>query len=175
MHIPPVVFADGTAFYEKFAAKYKRHKKGLFILAPSGAGKTHFCTRQAEPHWIDGDDLWFGAGAHPKGPWWNEPIATINKIDMRCDILTHEAMENGFWIMGASNYWLTPNAIVIPPWETHKKFIAHREANNYDGGATTEDFDQVRGHITWMRTLEQKGVPVFESIEQAVGALTRDL
>lgn len=175
MIIPPVIFADGSEFYKNVAKKYKTHSKGLFILAPSGAGKTYFCKNQTEPHWIDGDDLWYGAKAHPEGPWWTEPVAVMNKIDMRCDILTFEAMERGFWIMGASNYWLPPSAIVIPPWETHKTQIARREAHNYDGGATTNNFKQVLGHMEWMKTWRQKGVPVFESIDQAVSELTRNL
>lgn len=36
----PVIFADGTAFYNNLAKGYIRHDRGLFILAPSGSGKT---------------------------------------------------------------------------------------------------------------------------------------
>lgn len=37
----PVIFSDGTEVYERLGREYIRHKRGLFILAPSGTGKTY--------------------------------------------------------------------------------------------------------------------------------------
>jgi len=51
------MFVDGPAFYKKFAQEFITHKKGFFIMAPSGAGKTYFIDRQKEKHWMDGDTL----------------------------------------------------------------------------------------------------------------------
>ena len=147
MNLTPLVFSDGTEYYDSLSNTYIRHKKGLFILAPSGAGKTYFCKQQPEKHWIDGDDLWMGAKAMPEWAWWEEPLETINRVDQRSDVITMEAKTQGFWIMGASNYWLKPDAIVIPDWETHKAYIAHRENNNYDGGAKSDALGQVQSHI----------------------------
>ena len=53
----PLMFVDGPAFYKKFAQEFITHKKGFFIMAPSGAGKTYFIDRQKEKHWMDGDTL----------------------------------------------------------------------------------------------------------------------
>lgn len=176
MNINPLVFTDGSAFYEKLGEKYIQHKKGLFILAPSGAGKTHFCKNQKEAHWIDGDDLWMGAKAHPDGAWWEESLEIINRVDQRSDVVTMEAKTQGFWIMGASNYWLKPDAVVIPDWDTHKKYIAYREQNNYDGGATSDKLDQVKSHIAVIEKWHHEHkVPKFGSITAAVDHLTASL
>lgn len=174
MDIEPVVLSDGTNYFNELSKKYRKHKKGLFIMAPSGAGKTYFCEHQDEPHWIDGDELWVAAGAHPHGPWWLEPLEVINRIDQRSDVVTMEAKEAGFWVVGASNYWLQPDAIVIPDWNTHKKYIAARHANNYDGGATPDDHDQVLHHIEWIKKWHtDHGVPQFTSVQEAAEALTK--
>jgi len=175
MHIPPVIFQEGDNLYKTFESKYLTHERGLFILAPSGTGKTYYCTHQQAQHWIDGDELWIAAGAHPDGAWWNESIEVINRIDNRSDVITMEAKELGFWIMGASNLWLKPDAIVIPDWETHLGYIMHRETNNYDGGATSEGLEQVREHIAVIKKWNTDfGVPMFNSIEEAVEALTSE-
>jgi len=173
MNFPPVTFQDNQQFYNEFGTKYQRHNKGLFILAPSGAGKTHYCTNQAEPHWIDGDELWMSSGAHPADiAWWTGGEDTINRVDQRSDVVTMEAKRQGFWIMGASNYWLRPDAIVIPDWETHTGYIKHREETNYDGGATSDALEQVKSHIEVIKKWHtDHGVPLFNSIEEAVSSL----
>lgn len=167
----PLVFADGTQIYKELGGKYIQHKFGLFILAPSGAGKTHFIKNQKEPHWIDGDDLWNSARAHPDGPWWTQGKDVIDEIDQRSDVITVEAKKLGFWIMGASNNWLKPDAIVIPHWRSHKKFIKHREETHYDGGATSDGLDQVLSHRKQILQWSKKGVPVFKSVPEAVDYL----
>jgi len=174
MDIPSVIFQENDSFYNQIGQKYIQHKKGLFILGPSGSGKTYFCKNQAEPHWIDGDELWTTAGAHPDTAWWKEPIDVINRIDQRCDVITMEAKLQGFWIVGASNYWLKPDAIVIPDWETHVQYITGREGANYDGGATSDDFDQVKGHIDFIKKWNTDfDVPLYTSVSDAVKELTR--
>lgn len=168
----PLVFSDGTALYEELGKKYIQHKQGFFILAPSGAGKTHFIQHQKEAHWIDGDEVWMMAKAHPEGEWWLEDVSVIDEIDQRSDVVTVEVKKLGFWLMGASNYWLKPDALVIPDWETHQKYITEREKNNYDGGATSKDLERVKKSREWMLRWEKEGVPVFTSVEFAVNHLT---
>lgn len=170
----PLIFADGTDAYKKLAQKYITHKKGYFILAPSGSGKTHFVNNQKEKHWIDGDNLWEAAFAHPAGPWWIEPISVTDEIDQRSDVITVQAKKLGFWIVGSANNWLKPDAVVIPHWSTHKKYIKNRESNNYDGGATSERFAQVLHHRNWIMKWTKKGVPRFKSMEEAVGYLENE-
>lgn len=169
MQINPVTFIENEEFYKNLTSKYKTHAKGFFILAPSGTGKTHFCKAQREQHWIDGDELWIGAKAHPNIAWWEESYDVINRVDVRSDVVTYEAKELGFWVMGASNNWLRPDAIVIPDWETHVAQIKHREENNYDGGAKSDALDQVKGHIVFIEKWHtDHGVPKFKSIAEAV-------
>ena len=173
MYIPPVTFIENPAFYDKLTQKYKPHSKGLFILAPSGAGKTHFCNNQTEPNWIDGDKIWYSAKAHPKGAWWLEPGEKIGRIDARSDIITYEAKAQGFWIIGASNQWLKPDAIVIPEWDTHVAQIKHREENGYDGGATSNDLEQVKLHINIIRRWNtEESVPIFKTVAEATKYLS---
>jgi hypothetical protein len=69
MTLPPVVFSDGADFFEKLSHRYTTHRKGLFIMTPSGAGKTYYCKNQTTPDWIDGDDLWIESGAQPLVEW----------------------------------------------------------------------------------------------------------
>ena len=143
-------------------------------MAPSGTGKTYFVERQKEKHWMDGDVLWESAFAHPAGPWWTEPIPVIDEIDQRSDVITVQAKKLGFWIIGASNNWLPPDAIVIPDWETHKSYINAREKGNYDGGATSEHLQQVLNHREWILRWVEKGVPKFESVQEATAYLEKD-
>jgi hypothetical protein len=170
----PVIFNEDSTFYKELSDKFVSHKSGLFIFAPSGAGKSHYCRNQNEKHWIDGDELWMGAHAHPEFEWWLEDVETINRIDKRSDVITMEAMYQGFWIMGASNFWLKPNAIVLPKWDDHIAFIKHREENNYDGGAKSDDLEGIHARREVIRKWHtDHGVPLFESIDEAVTTLTQ--
>ncbi len=148
------------------------HDKGLFVLAPSGSGKTYFVKHQIKKDWVDGDLIWSAAGAHPEGEWWTQGLEMIRTVDRRSDAVTKIAKEKGFWILGASNFDLVPDAIVIPPEETLREYIRARETTNYDGGATSDRFDQVRAHIQWMKDeYEKQGVPIFPSVSEAVNSL----
>lgn len=169
----PLAFADGSSVYKKFAKEYVTHKMGFFIMAPSGAGKTHYIVSQKKKHWIDGDDLWKATHAHPKDGWWLEPLDVIEEIDKRCDVITAQAKRLGFWIMGASNNWLKPDAIVIPHWSTHKKWIRCRETHHYDGGATSDKLGQVMSHRQWIMQWMKKGVPKFKTVDDAVDYLVK--
>ena len=119
----PNSFYKNESVYGKFIAETVPHKKGFFILAPSGTGKTHFVKRQTEKHWIDGDSLWTATRAHPETDWWRRGIEVIKEVDARSDVMTQEAKRQGLWILGASNNWLTPDAAVLPPWEVNVAYI----------------------------------------------------
>lgn len=174
--VSPLKLVDGKDVFKKYMDEYVVHEKGLFILAPSGIGKTHFINNQSEKHWIDGDEIWTAAGAHPKTAWWTMGTEYTNEIDMRSDLITLYIKKLGLWVMGACHSWLKPDAIVLPDWETHKQYIVHREQNNYDGGATSKDFDQVLGHREYMEQVAKRDdVPIFHSLEEAVAVLTKDI
>lgn len=177
-NIAPVSFGDGSSVFKKFMDEYLVHKKGFFILAPSGTGKTYFVKNQKEKHWIDGDDLWIATGAHPNRAWWTEGLETIFEVDQKSDIITKQAKKLGLWIIGASNYvkssnyWLMPDAIVIPDWRTNKRYIIEREKDHYDGGATSKDFGQVIHHRKdLLRYARKNKVPVFKSVKEAADFL----
>jgi hypothetical protein len=167
------MFTDGKSVYSELAKQYITHDKGLFILAPSGSGKTYFVNHQSavEKHWIDGDLLWIATNADPTGDEWDDDPVLVQEINDRCDIITYQAKKLGFWIMGSSNSSLRPDAIVLPPWEKHIQMIRKREQCDYDGGAKEEDLNGVKAHRGWIARWEAKGVPQFSSIDDAVGAL----
>lgn len=169
----PLIFADGTSFWNQLSREHRVHKQGFFILGPSGIGKTHFVKNQSEPHWIDGDNIWAGTNASPAGEWWLRSIEDIGTIDARSDVMTAQAKALGFWIIGASNYWLRPDAIVIPHWSTHQKYIRYREKHAYDGGAKSDAFAQVLGHRRWIMRYAKQGVPQFSSVEAATNYLAK--
>lgn len=165
--LTPVVYADGSKIYARLARTYIRHDKGYFVLAPSGSGKTHFVKSQKNKHWLDGDELWMLAKSHPEGEWWLKNIEEIIEIERRSDVITAEAKKLGFWIIGADNYDLVPDAIVLPDWETHKEYIRKREESDYDGGATSDQLERVKKARKWIARHTKFGVPQFKSVQEA--------
>ncbi len=141
----PVIFTDGTDFFDDLAEKYVRHNKGLFILAPSGSGKTYFVDRQTKKHWIDGDYLWPAANADLSSDEWSYDVAQVDGINAKSDVITNEAKKLGFWIIGSSNKFIIPDAIVLPPWDTHVEYVRKRQGDNY---AHISHFHPTQVHYT---------------------------
>jgi hypothetical protein len=168
----PDVFTKNEEIYKAFIYKTIPHSRGFFVLAPSGTGKTYFVVNQKENHWIDGDTLWTATGAHPNTDWWAKGLEIIKEVDARSDVITAEARRLGLWIMGASNNWLTPDAVVIPPLEVNTQYIKKREQTNYDGGLKTDQLAQLESHRKEIEEMaKNKSVPIFESIEEATSHL----
>jgi len=168
----PIIFTDGTEFYNNLSKTYVQHTSGLFILAPSGTGKTYFVTHQKTNHWIDGDYLWPATGADLSSDEWMNDYSEVEAINSKSDIITHQAKKLGYWIIGSSNNFLKPDAIVLPEWEAHVTLIKKRETNEYDGGATSEDLEQLLAHRAIIARWKEQNVPCFESIAEAADALT---
>lgn len=173
MELPHVIFTNGSEYFSKLSHRYTTHRKGLFIMTPSGAGKTYFCNRQATPEWIDGDVLWIESGAQPAIEWWNGGVPIIERVEQRCDVITAQAVDMGLWVMGSVNSWLKPDAIVIPKWETLVEHIHSRQVSgNYDGGLTDSNLEQLKTHLSIINKWHTDyGVPKFESIEEATSTL----
>ena len=163
----PLIFSDGTVFSEELSKKYISHTQGYLSLAPSGAGKTYFVNNQTENHWIDGDTLWPLANADKTDSGWVSSNELVMEINNKCDVITHEARKLGFWVLGSSNHFLKPDAIVLPDWDIHKEYVAKREEYNYDGGAKNSDLDELQAHRAWIKKWEDQGVPCFDSISAA--------
>lgn len=164
----PLMFADGTDLYDKFAKDYMKHKEGYFILGPSGIGKSYFVRRQktGEKHWIDADVLWRKARAMPIGKWWEKGYKDIERVEEQCDIVTAQAKHEGLWLIGSSCRWLIPDAVVVPHWSTNVRYIKIRD-KNYDGGITAEQLPQLLRHRKEILGWAKKGVPKFTSVEAA--------
>lgn len=163
----PLVFSDGTSTYDELKKEYITHDKGYFIYGPSGVGKTYFINNQKVKNWIDGDILWEAAKAFPNGDWWNWSGEEIDTIERRADVITEQAKKLGFWIIGASCVNIIPDAIVIPDFETHLKYIKNRETNNYDGGITSDDLDKIKQNREYYSRFAKDGVPIFKSVDEA--------
>ncbi len=164
----PLIFSDGTSTYDELKKEYNTHNKGYFIYGPSGVGKTYFINNQKVKNWIDGDILWEATKAFPNGDWWNWPGEEIDTIERRADVITEQAKKQGFWIMGASCVNIIPDAIVIPEFKTHLKYIKHREAHNYDGGIKSDDLDKIKQTRKYFSRFAKYGVPIFKSVDEAV-------
>jgi hypothetical protein len=174
MNIDAVVYTNGESFFNELGKKYIQHPKGLFIMTPSGAGKTYFCSKQTEPHWIDGDPVLSDAGAQPLNDWWNEGVPVMERVEQRCDVITQQCVDRGFWIMTSINSWLKPDAIVIPEWDVLMGQIANRQQHNYDGGLTSDQHEQLKKGIDIIRKWNtEHDVPLYTSIEEATTALTQ--
>jgi len=169
----PLAFCDGSSVYRELATTYNTHDIGYFILGPSGAGKTYFVNSQTSKDWIDGDILWMKTNAHPDGEWWLKPLDGINEVERRSDVITMQAKKLGFWIIGSDCFSIIPDAIVLPDWETHKKYIKSREDNNYDGGATSEHLEGVLRSRKYIESFAEKGVPLFTSVQEATASLAK--
>lgn len=164
----PVIFQDGSMVFNDFIHKgYHTHHTGLFILAPSGTGKTYFVRSQNAKEWIDGDELWPLCGADPTDETWNGDMEEVMEINARCDVITLQAKKAGLWVVGSSSLFLQPDAIVLPDWDTHKRYITTRESLRYGDGATMADLDGVKRHRQWIRRWKKHGVPCFKSITEA--------
>lgn len=164
----PVIFTDGTNVYDELKQKYITHEKGLFIYGPSGIGKTHYIKHQKENNWIDGDVLWEACNAFPKGDWWNLNGEEIDTIERRADVITEQAKKLGFWIIGASSVNMIPDAIVIPDFDTHLKYIKYREEHNYDGGIKSNDIEKIKRNREYFSRFKENDVPIFTSVDDAV-------
>ncbi len=164
----PIVFTDGSSIYDKLKHEYITHEKGFFIYGPSGVGKTYYIKHQKEKHWIDGDVLWEACRAFPKGDWWNLSGEEIDVIERRADVITEQAKKLGFWIIGASSVNMVPDAIVIPDFETHFKYIKYREEHDYDGGIKSDDVEKIKRNREYYSRFKDFGVPIFTSVDEAV-------
>ncbi len=171
----PLIFSDGKEIYNKLKKEYVTHQNGYFIYGPSGIGKTYFVKNQKEKNWIDGDELWYSTKAFPKGDWWNLPGKEIDEIERRADVITEQAKKLGFWIIGASSVNIIPDAIVIPDFETHLKYIKYRENNNYDGGIKSNNLKKIKKNREYYSRFQKNGVPIFKNVDEAVSYIENQL
>ncbi len=169
----PVIFSDGTSFYKELSNEFNTHPEGLFILAPSASGKTHFVESQTEKNWIDGDYLWSKANADLSSDDWNYSAEAVREINRRSDVITYQAKKLGFWIIGSSNDSLKPDAVVLLPLDKHIEYVKKRQGVPKSNGATEEDLDALLEHRAIIGLWKNEGVPSFESVQSAADYLAK--
>jgi len=165
------IFAEGKSVYSKLKNAFKTHKSGKFILAPSGAGKSHYIKHQTDSSWVDADEIWIPTGCFELADeWWNNGEERIREVFTKCDLMTIVARRIGFRLMGAmSNYNLVPDAIVLPPWKQHTRFIEARSINGDAHGLKSEELQMVKEHRKELHLYaKESGTMIFDSIEDAV-------
>lgn len=101
----PVVFTDGKTTSDRLAKSCSTHCYGLFVLAPSGTGKTYYVNGQHEKHWIDGDLLWTVTGSDYSDMKWISNIQEVSEIDARCDVITQQAKNEVFGSLAHQIYF----------------------------------------------------------------------
>ena len=157
-------FIDGQDVYDDFNSAYKRHKKGYIILGPPGIGKTTFVNSQkgSKKDWIDTDTLF---GSKSLNVNWNNNKTTEDErlAYLRADYMLEQSKIYGYRIIG-SLYWdYKADAVVIPPFSEHKKYLKLRE--DLDIGKVRE----IRVNLLINATKNK--IPVFTSIDEAVKSL----
>lgn len=161
----PLVFSDCTEIFNELKKEYKIQEKGYFIYGPSGVGKTYFIKSQVVENWIDGDVLWSATKAFPNGDWWNWSGKEIDEIEKRADVITEQVKRLGFRIIGASSVNFVPDAIVMPDFETHLKYIQYRETHQYDGGMKSDDLEKIKRNREYFLRFQKAGVPIFKRVQ----------
>jgi len=138
----------------------------LVILGPPGIGKTTFVRKNEDAiwksgnklDWIDQDDL-----CNELGVDWHHN--SNNQVDFklnyqRADYITEQSKQMGYRLIGSLFWEYKADAIVIPPWDIHSKYLENRKDLNHNV------VKEVR------KILEDQAkkmkIPVFKSIEEAV-------
>lgn len=154
-------FCNGTKKYNLINKYYKKHKKGYLILGPPGIGKTFFIKNQKGnlKNWIDSDDL---CGEFNVKWHLNNNNLIEQKLNyLRAEYILEQSRALGYRIIG-SLFWedITPDAIVIPRLNIHKKYLKNRK-----------DLDLK--NIIFIRNLlkkisKKRKIKIFEDINKAV-------
>ncbi len=108
--------------------------------------------------------MWAATKAFPSNDWWNLSGEEIDAIERRADVITEQVQKLGFWIIGASSVNMVPNAIVMPDFYTHLKYIQYRENHNYDGGMKSDDLEKIKRNREYFVRFQSSGVPIFKSV-----------
>ncbi|HUU40448.1 MAG TPA: hypothetical protein VMW42_05880 [Desulfatiglandales bacterium] len=174
---------------DEFTKKHVCHRHGAIIFVGSGGGKSTTCRKQkpdseGKTDLVDADLLYRETNAHPcqpgvepkrPVPWWDMGDDVIHEVEERCAMVNTAMIERGLWALTTSftpDDKYLPIAIVILPWEEHKRrIIGKSRGKNYDGGAkaTGEGFALVKRHRKWAeRVAKEKGIPIVDSIDAAI-------
>lgn len=159
-------FIDGKDIADDFNTEYKRHKKGYVLLAPPGAGKSYFISKQTgtDKHWIDSDMI---MGPKSLNVQWNNKSGTVDEIlgYLRADYMLTQCKMYGYRIMGSLFWEYKADAMVIPPLKLHKKYTEKRK--DLDNNNLNKMRQIFRNHA------KNNNIPIFNSIKNAVKYLEK--
>lgn len=157
------MFTSDTKVYSKYNKYYKKHKKGYVILGPPGIGKTTFVKNQVgkKKDWIDQDDLYYDLGVNWHLNKNNDKEFKLNYL--RADYMSEQSKLLGYRIIGSLLWEYIADAIVIPPLELHKKYMANRKDLIY------KNVINIRRIL--FRHAKKNKIPIFDDIVDATNYL----
>lgn len=137
------------------------HPKGLFVVAPSGAGKSHYI--KSHEKWTDQDPFLaeFGEG---KGNLSESKLR-------RADDITFQLKKRGGWVMGAT--WWNPqhvDAFVVPPESTIKSRLRQKTDKFPDSYYDDEIKPHIENDIKPLA--KEHNIKIYESFDQCTRALS---
>ena len=155
------MFTSGKRKYNSIDKKYKCHKKGYYILAPPGSGKSYYIRHLdgEKKDWLDADIL-----CNACNTCWH--LNKKNPVELRLNYLRNEYIIEqsralGYRILG-SLFWedIKPDAIVMPDYKDHKKLFQKRNDINLTF------IKKIRSLI--LKLAKKKKVKVFKTIPEAI-------
>jgi hypothetical protein len=176
----------------EFSQKHIIHHHGAVIFVGSGGGKSTYCRNQnpdpdGKTDFIDEDLVYRETNATPCEPgitplhpipWWDMGDEVIHQVEQRCGQVNAAIIEHGLWALTTSftpDDKYMPAAIVMLPWEEHKRRITEKSQGQfYDGGAkaTEAGFSLALGHRQWAeKVAAEKNIPIYDSIDAAIAAV----
>lgn len=189
LNLEPMDTALVEKVVDKYAQKHIRHQHGAYIFIGSGGGKSTTCRNQVpgsdgKTDLVDADLLYRETGAHPCQPgviplrplpWWDMGDDVIHEVERRCGLVNAAMVKRGLWALTTSftpDDEFLPAAVVILPWEEHKRRIIEKSGGSfYDGGAKANDegFSLVLEHRRWAEKIaKEKNIPIVDSITAAI-------
>jgi hypothetical protein len=129
-------------------------QRGRLILAPPGSGKSYWMKKHPESGWEEGDDLYPEKFLRRRRTW--DDLKELDKTNNELKAKGHKVITGDWWQL--DNF----DAIVLPPLDLLRERLRGEERPGHDPA-------EADGLIR--RLNEPIGVPIFESIDEAVEAI----
>lgn len=118
------------------------HAQGTVVLAPPGAGKSTFVATNRR--WVDIDNVLGttpGLNFHTES--WHAKAHTQDETArhyQQCDSYLRILKNRGIWVVGSLFWDYVPDAILIPPEEKHRQWVAARADLEWEKVAEVRGF-----------------------------------
>lgn len=161
------IFADGNNAFKTIDKVHNKHEKGIVILGPPGIGKSTWLRKQpkvkGKKDWIDSDYLSFRMQLNHNLNRNNENDFKLGML--RADYMLEQSKLMGYRIIGALFWQYKADAVVIPPLNTHLKYLSKRK--DLDKSSIKKSRKIFKDHA------KKFDIPIFDSIEKAVEYTTK--